>query len=490
MGLFSALGLSRKRNHSDSENVIRARYDAAQTTHENAKHWANADALAADAALDPTVRATLRNRSRYECANNSYASGIVRTLGHDCIGTGPRLQIGGPRRDANKQVEASFERWSEAIDLAGKLRLMRMARARDGEAFAIITNNPQLKTQGLPSLDLQLIEADQVYAPFGSDIQPVEGLVNIDGVVVDRVGRPVAYTVAELHPGSHLGHISSYGKFRKYDSDQVIHYFHAERPGQHRGIPELTPALPLFAQLRRYTLAVLSAAEAAATFAGVIYTDSPPGGEAARVAALDPVQLERAALLTMPGGWKMEQIRAEQPTSNYQMFKREILNEISRSVNMPFNIAAQNSAFYNYASGRLDLQVYHKSTAVERKIISSTILDPLLRLWMQEAVLIENAVPVSYRNMQELPHSWMWNAWPHVDPQKEAVAAQVRLDAGMTTLSDEYAMNGQDWEDKVRQRKRELDLLEELGISHAFGIEMETADLEEDPDDEDDEVQE
>ena len=38
----------------------------------------------------------------------------------------------------------------------------------------------------------------------------------------------------------------------------------SDRPGQARGIPDITPALPLFAQLRRFTLAVLAAAETAA----------------------------------------------------------------------------------------------------------------------------------------------------------------------------------------------------------------------------------
>ncbi|MBN1909112.1 MAG: hypothetical protein JW818_05180, partial [Pirellulales bacterium] len=45
---------------------LRARYDAAQTTAENARHWAMADSLSADAATTPDVRRTLRNRARYE----------------------------------------------------------------------------------------------------------------------------------------------------------------------------------------------------------------------------------------------------------------------------------------------------------------------------------------------------------------------------------------------------------------------------------------
>jgi hypothetical protein len=73
--------------------LVRARFDAAQTTPDNRRHWANADALAADAAASPEVRRTLRNRARYEVANNSYARGIVLTLANDVIGTGPRLQM-------------------------------------------------------------------------------------------------------------------------------------------------------------------------------------------------------------------------------------------------------------------------------------------------------------------------------------------------------------------------------------------------------------
>jgi capsid protein len=69
--------------------LVRAKFDAAQTTPDNRKHWSNADALAADAAANPEVRRTLRNRARYEVANNSYARGIVLTLANDVIGTGP-----------------------------------------------------------------------------------------------------------------------------------------------------------------------------------------------------------------------------------------------------------------------------------------------------------------------------------------------------------------------------------------------------------------
>jgi len=49
----------------------RARLDAAVTNTENARHWANADGLSADAAAPADVRQTLRNRPRYYVDKNS-----------------------------------------------------------------------------------------------------------------------------------------------------------------------------------------------------------------------------------------------------------------------------------------------------------------------------------------------------------------------------------------------------------------------------------
>jgi capsid protein len=126
--------------------ALRARYDAAVTNDDNRRHWANADGLSANAANSAEVRRVLRNRSRYEVANNSYARGIVLTLANDVIGTGPRLQLLTEDAEANRQIERTFNRWSKAVGLAEKLRTMRMARAQEGEAFVILTNYPKLPT--------------------------------------------------------------------------------------------------------------------------------------------------------------------------------------------------------------------------------------------------------------------------------------------------------------------------------------------------------
>ena len=119
------------------------RYDAATTTIDNVRHWAAADGLSASAANSPEVRRTLRNRSRYEIANNSYARGISLTLANDCVGTGPRLQMLTADAFANRFVEQEFFAWADAVGLAEKLRTMRLARVSDGESFGLLTSSIQ-----------------------------------------------------------------------------------------------------------------------------------------------------------------------------------------------------------------------------------------------------------------------------------------------------------------------------------------------------------
>jgi len=443
--------------------VVRGRYDAATTTDENRRHWANADGLSADAAASPEVRRILRNRARYEVANNSYARGIVLTLANDVIGTGPRLQMLTESAETNRLVEKEFMRWARNIGLAEKLRTMRVARAEDGEAFAVLTSNERLSTA--VQLDLRLIEAEQVTTP----VMTLADENAVDGIVFDDFGNPVEYHVPKVHPGSDkLAFVMDYDRI---PAEAMIHWFRSDRPGQSRGVPDITPALPLFAQLRRYTLAVLGAAETAADFAGILYTDAPANGEAEKVEPMDVIELEKRMLLTMPGGWKMGQVEAQQPSTTYAEFKREILNEIARCLNMPYNVAACNSSGYNYASGRLDHQTYFKSLRVEQSHIETVVLDRVLDAWMREAVLIEGLLPQALRMVgAEFPHQWFWDGHEHVDPQKESSAQETRLRNYTTTLADEYGRRGLDWETQLRQRAKEKTLMKELDLAEADAL--------------------
>ena len=163
MGLLSRLlGPSRS---GTARREVSARYDAAQTSELNRRHWQAADTLSADSALTPAVRQRLRSRARYEAANNGYLAGMTNTRATDLVGTGPRLLLDcGP--DADQElvsiVEDNVYEWGQATALAAKLRTMSIAKAIDGESFAVITNNSALR--GV-QLDLRLVEAEMVADP-------------------------------------------------------------------------------------------------------------------------------------------------------------------------------------------------------------------------------------------------------------------------------------------------------------------------------------
>jgi capsid protein len=234
-----------------------------------------------------------------------------------------------------------------------------------------------------------------------------------------------------------------------------------DRPGQVRGVSELTPALSLFGLLRKFTVAVLEAAQRAAEISAVMQTSLPLDNVSAELA--DPVTIieaQRNAIVSLPEGWLLSQLKAEQPATTYQMFKSEIVNEMARSLNIPYNVAAGNSSGYNYASGRLDHQTYDRMIDVDRHDISSTILDRVYAEWLSEYATRHSLTAAD--RAEVAGHAWYFAGRGHVDPNKEASADETRFKNGSLTLADYYAKQGADWKNKSVQQIREIIYREKL----------------------------
>jgi len=360
-------------NTSSTHTVsLRARYDAAATTPDNAQHWAQADSLSPTAALTPNVRRTLRNRARYEVANNSYANGIVATIANYTIGTGPVLQVRTANEDFNLRFERAWSEWCAMVDLPEILRIMRRCIVVDGEAFAILCDYPRQRTK--VKLAIRLVEPEQISeGPASMLAQPVEG------IVFDDYGVPAAYHVLRRHPGDISVTADIDYTYETIPADSVIHYFHRDRPGQWRGVPEITPALPLFSILRRFTLATAAAAETAANLAAVLQTDSaayiPRDAERfARELVWQFVDLRPRSATVLPPGWRLSQMTAQHPTTTYGDFVYHLMSEIARCLNVPVVVALNDSSRANFSSGRLDLRNWYRSLEVERARIEASVL--------------------------------------------------------------------------------------------------------------------
>lgn len=440
---------------------INAGFDAAAHNPQDERHWINADGMSADAVASSEVRRLLRNRSRYEVANNCYAIGFKTTIVDHTIGTGPRVQITSTNEETSRKIERSFGLWAAEIGFAEKLRTFRGDKFQSGEGFGILSRNPRLRSRN--KTDIVMIEADQVTSPYMPDIDDSV----VDGIEYDVYGNPVFYTVLKDHPGSDVA--SATLESTQVKASSMIHYYRANRPGQSRGIPEISPALPILSQLRRLTKATLSAAELAASVSMFMQTDSPPNGESAAVKNFSLVDIEPGIMMTLPAGWKIGQVRSEQPATMYPDAKNEFLNEAARAIGMPFNLAAGNSSNYNYASGRLDHQTYFQAIKVEREFIERVILNRVFRAWYAEEVLLQRQVEggmigVQMEDIDAVDLSWFWDGFDHVDPLKEANAQATKLESRTTTLKTEYGRQGKDWRVEVEQLAKEQDLMNKLGL--------------------------
>jgi lambda family phage portal protein len=436
--------------------TVSARYDAAQSSDKNAAHWSESDLLSATASNIRGVRQTLRRRARYENANNSYCRGIVSTIAQEVIGVGPKLQLKTLSEDADDVIETAWERWCDEIQLPEKLRIACQSTTVDGEVFGLFITNKSLEND--VKLDIKLIEADQVTTP----VPELQMAQPVDGVELDpKTKEPRYYHILKNHPGDMF--VQQILEFDRVPASQLIHLLNRDRPGQQRGIPEITAALPLFAQLRRFTLAVLESAEASANIAGILKTTTPPE-QAAGLEPFYPVKLNRGSFVALPEGWDMGQARSEAPCTTYEMFKRELLCEIARCLCMPYGTAAGNSSGYNYSSARCDQQQWEKAVRVRRTLIERRAMRKIFSAWLEEAMLLPGVIPDSAGDPTEWSMTWAWDSGEHVDPLKEATAVAMSLANNTTTLATEYARLGRDWKVELRQRAAEVEFAKSLGL--------------------------
>jgi len=493
---------------------MRAGYDAAATNDGNSRHWANADGLSANAENSPQVCRRLRMRSRYEFANNSYLQGLALTLSNHTIGTGPRLQMQTPNVAANQFIERQWNQWTRAVRFAPKLRVMVLSRFIDGAGLALKTSNPRIPHS--VKMDFRLRDYDRLATP---DLMgPTDAA--IDGIKFDQWGNPVSFGLLKDHPGGDLITGSSPTDYDEIPAEHVCHWQRQFRPEQDRGRPEVTPALPLFAQLRRYTLAVLRAAELAAEIAGVIRTNSS-ALEADEVEAMDALEIEMGHLLTLPRGWDISTLKSEQPTTTYPQFKNELLVEAGRCVNAHRGIMLGDHSGYNYASGRLDKQNWHTMLDLDRQDCELAVLEPCLIDFLAELALVGmmpetpamaagcapppveqlqaaagyldvigrggdvapwlrgdgSAVPTlravvfAMRDLKaagygeaaeavlSIPHAWGWDGQKHVDRAKEAKGQASEIANGTTTRRREMLAENVDIE------QADADAAESYGVS-------------------------
>lgn len=427
----------------------------------------------------------LRARSRDANRNDPIATGATETLKLNILGSGLRPQsriradqinVSRDRaRVLQKQVEAIFESWAKTADAAGilsfdEIQLLALSKIiEDGEIIAIPTwsRDPWRKL----SRSIELVESDRLEAPGKSQANAV------NGIEFNDAGAPLKYWIKKaVNKGSLNITSTAYAGIPARDSNgrpKILHVFPSRRVGQTRGVPFFAPVLAYFKDLADYLEAEVVAARVAACLA-VFVTKSDPmntafnmsggveSGTNARIEAIEP-----GLVGYLNQGEAINVVDPKRPGDAFPSFIETMLRIIGGALGIPYELLAKDFSKTNYSSARASLLEGRRMFMQWRTWFADKFLQPILELVLEEAWLMgQFECPDFYQYRSELCRvQWLGGGWGWVDPVKEIEASTSAIQNNLSTLAEEAANQGRDWEEILEQRATEQAKVEELGLT-------------------------
>lgn len=434
------------------------------------------------ASIDAELRGslkTLRNRTRDLCRNNDYAKNALRAIENNVIGQGVRLQsqvtqntgrAAGRLNDrVNSAIETKWAEWckKDTCHTAGTLsfadieRLLISSVAESGEVFVRIVRK-KFGRSNIP-FSLEVIEADLLDEDHNEVLR--NGREVRFGIERDEWQRPVAYYFKNKHPGDYtFTGTADKGKTR-VPAEDVIHLFRQTRPGQSRGFPWFAPALVRMHHLAGFEEAEVIKARAQASIMGFIKSESDGLSDGTqdnqRVTTFDPGTIEHL----LPG----EDFTSFAPTSpggQFEPFMRAMLRAVAAGLGVSYESLSRDYSQSNYSSSRLALLDDRDNWRTLQQWMIENFHSRVFEQWLDmawasgELDLPNYAGNESmYKSVRFVPRGWSW-----VDPVKEVNAYKDAVRSGFMTVSDVVAQSGQDFDELITQRKREIDTTDGLDL--------------------------
>lgn len=440
----------------------------------------------ADADLLPDLP-TLRQRARDLNRNDAHASAITSTVVMNVVGTGikpqsrPDAEELGVTPDAaaqfGRKAEKAWRRWCRRADSQNRMTfaeiqaLVKRQILENGDVFVLplMVQEPGRRYR----LALEVIEADRVSTPPGLRSATIR-----DGIELGARGEPIAYYIRTRHPGDYLLGSGGTGsqEWRRYPAvnragrPNVLHLYHVKRPGQSRGEPFFSPVLAAFKDLADFMEAEIVAARVAACFSAFVtkndsnasWESVPQVANGQRQESIEPGMIERLA----PG----ESITfgdPKRPSGTFEPFVLAVLRSIGASLGLPLELVLKDFSRTNYSSARAALLEARRFFRGDQAWLAERLCQPCWEWLLEEAWLREElpAVDLFGESRDEwLRASWIAPGWGWVDPVKEVESSKAAIEANLSTLADECAAQGRDWEEVLVQQRREQEKRRELGL--------------------------
>jgi lambda family phage portal protein len=430
---------------------------------------------------------TLRARSRQLVRDSSFAKRARTIVVNNVIGSGIGLQAQvKTSRDVlndrvNSDIEDAWCQWAEAENChtGGRLAFQHLERACMGQVFEagevfIRKHYSAFGAMGVP-FALEMIEAeriaDYIDVPF-VNVQP--GNQFRMGIEVDAFQKPVAYWIRKRHPGE----ILFYGDYNstlieRVPADQIIHLAVIDRWPQTRGEPWLHSAARRLNDMDGYAEAEIIRARTQASMAGGIETpeNSESFGDAnAADGSTDDgsveMEMEPGILKRTNPGEKIILPSPTSPNPAADPFMRMMLREVAAGAGVSYESLSRDYSQTSYSSGRLALLDDRDLWKFFQSWFICDFRSVVHKEWLRQTVLAQKIPSISvaqyaldprkFEAVRYKPRGWSW-----IDPTSEVTAYKMAVRSGFTTVTDVIAATagGQDVEDILDTRRRELDLM-------------------------------
>lgn len=426
--------------------------------------------------------ASLRNRCRALVRNNAYAKRARRLVESNVVGSGIGLQgavayrNGKLRTAVNDEIEALWREWSQAdqCHVAGRLHFSDFERILIGEIFeageVFVRLHRRPFGQSRVPLALELIESERIADDYQIPAVQQGHVVRL-GIEQDAWGRPQAYWINTLYPGETRYDWNRSAQLERVPADEIIHLHLIDRWPQSRGEPWLHAVIRKLQDVVGYTQAEILAARASAMYVGFIKSDELPEPDA-QTSAGQEIEINPGEIRHLKPGESFDAWTPNRPNSQADPFIRLMLREVAAGAGASYESLSRDYSQSNYSSSRLSLLDDRDNWRMLQQWFIRAFREPLHRLWLSQAatfgalsaehLALLRADAQRYLAVRFKPRGWGW-----VDPTKEVAAYKEAELAGYMTKTDVIAATagGQDIEDVLKTRRRELDLIEELGLS-------------------------
>lgn len=348
---------------------------------------------------------------------------------------------------------------------------------QDGEALGLVEYAHDEPTRY--KTRLRLVDPDRLSNP---NMRP-DSATLAGGVERNAAGVPFKYWIRERHPndlGFGVGSFvwQDFDRFTPHGRPQVLHVFEKERAGQTRGISRFVSALKSFKALASFTDATLQAATINALIVAFVKSSAGPDAVSEYFTTEDLTAFEKdredfyaknpvnlgggARAPVMPLGDEIEMQSQSKDVTSFDSFVRAILRLIAAALGLTYEEMTMDYSQTNYSSARAALIHAWAEIQVQFSRLEDQLVRPFFAAWLEEAfdsgyIEIPAGAPDFYEAQAAYCRAfWRGPGRGYIDPTKEILAAAARIEAGVSTLQDECADQGDDWEEIMEQRVREI----------------------------------